>query len=313
VCSFFVADSINQFIIQYNQKQVMMAVINLPGDIFHDKNETGDDIIIHAYTAKMDSFKGKSILHKNAISLVVKGEKTMHFAEKTVYANDREIHFLSAGNCIASVDLSKQEEFKSILVFFDDKVLNDFYIKNDSMIRRLKTLHKITDEAYISFKKDDFIQNYISSLQFILKKDARISLQMKLLKFEELMLYLLENYPTVILSFRQSGLNEEAIKIRKVVESNVSNNLTVEELAFLCNLSLSTFKRRFAEIYKTSPNNWLLQQKMKRAANLLHHSKEKPGEVFYKLGYENHSSFTKSFKKIYGVTPKEFQNKILNV
>jgi AraC-like DNA-binding protein len=45
---------------------------------------------------------------------------------------------------------------------------------------------------------------------------------------------------------------------------------------------------------------------MERAALLLR-GHEKPSDVYYKVGYENHSSFTQSFKQVYGVTPKEFQ------
>jgi AraC family transcriptional regulator, exoenzyme S synthesis regulatory protein ExsA len=125
---------------------------------------------------------------------------------------------------------------------------------------------------------------------------------------------LLETYPHELLLFQGSlTKNNSDLEIRKVVELNMNNKLSVEELAFLCNLSISTFKRRFEGIYNTSPSNWFLQQKMKMAENLLLNRFERPGEIFHKIGYENHSSFTKSFKKIYGVTPKKFQGRILNV
>lgn len=40
---------------------------------------------------------------------------------------------------------------------------------------------------------------------------------------------------------------------------------------------------------------------------------EIPSEIFYKVGYENHSSFSQSFKQIYGISPKEFQQQNLTV
>jgi AraC-like DNA-binding protein len=89
--------------------------------------------------------------------------------------------------------------------------------------------------------------------------------------------------------------------------------LSVEELAFLCNTSLSTFKRRFQKIYGTSPNKWILQKRMELAKHLLEHHHEKPGDIYYKIGYENHSSFSQSFKQVYGVTPRDFQSAYLNV
>lgn len=291
-----------------------MAIFNLPYDIFPDKVFAEEEIIIHDYSPIIGSFKGQSVLHKNAISLVISGEKTMHFAERRVNISDDEFHFLSAGNCLASIDLSKRKTFRSILIFFDDKVLSDFYLKNDELIRRLKANNNVNHKPYVSFKKDKFIINYISSLLLILEGGKLMSRQMKLLKFEELMLYLLENHPLDILSFQTRQKNGfDDLEIRKTIESNVTSNLTLRELAFLCNLSLSTFKRRFEKIYNMSPNKWLLQRRMKIAGNLLRNSKEKPSTIYHKLGYENHSSFSKSFKQIYGVTPREYQSQKLSV
>ncbi|MEO5980555.1 MAG: AraC family transcriptional regulator [Chryseolinea sp.] len=291
-----------------------MKVFTLPDDIFGDKSKVIDPIIIHEYNAPTASFRGRSVMNKHAISLVIKGRKTMHFAEKTVNANDNELHFLSAGNCIVAIDFADQKEFRSVLIYFDNKVLNDFYVKHDAAIQRMKSRHNIGHEPYISIKKDAFIRNYIAGLQLMLKQPREMSLQMRVLKFEELMLYLFEKHPATVLSFRGAPSNvSNDLQIRRIVELNVPNSLTVDELAFLCNMSNSTFKRRFTAIYKLSPIAWFLGQKMKLAAKMLSLNEEKPSDVFYKVGYENHSSFAKSFKKFYGVTPKEFQARCLNV
>ncbi|WP_420152093.1 helix-turn-helix domain-containing protein, partial [Siphonobacter sp.] len=77
--------------------------------------------------------------------------------------------------------------------------------------------------------------------------------------------------------------------------------------AFLCHTSLSTFKRRFAKIYGTSPNKWFLEKRMQKAAQLLKQGDYKVSEVYYEIGYENLSSFIQSFKQVYGVTPKQYQ------
>ena len=139
-------------------------------------------------------------------------------------------------------------------------------------------------------------------------------MEMKMLKFEELMLHLLEKYPTQFLSLQRTNTKyPDDFKIRKAVETNITNNVSVEELAFLCNISLSGFKRHFARIYGMSPSKWLLQKRMEIARELLHHYNEKPSEVYHKVGYENHSSFTKSFRQFFGITPKQFQSEQLDV
>ena len=83
--------------------------------------------------------------------------------------------------------------------------------------------------------------------------------------------------------------------------------MTVEDLAFLSNMSVSTFKRRFYQLYQTSPNKWLVQQRLALAASLLQEGALKTSDVYYRVGYETMSSFIQSFKQVYGLTPKKYQ------
>jgi len=288
-----------------------MKVFILPDDIFANKTELESAIIIHPYISRTSRIKEKSILQRNAISLVIQGQKTIRFADKAVDTNDKEIHFLSAGNSIASFDISNQKEFQSILIFYDDRELADFSVTNGALIEKAQKKYRTTPSRYVSFEKDDFIRNYIRSMQLIVASGKQWPAAMKRIKLWELLLYLLEKRTEIFLSFlyRGNALQNE-ITIRSVVESNVTENLTLEEMAFLCNVSPSTFKRQFGKIYNMSPAAWFLEQKMKLAAQLLGKQKERPGEIWFRLGFETHAGFTKSFKKHFGVSPKVYANSL---
>jgi AraC-like DNA-binding protein len=288
-----------------------MKVFNLPQDAVADKSTAGSSIIFQPFTATKSTLKEKAILDRNAISLVLSGQKTMCFPEKTVYANDKEIHFLSAGNCVASIDISTQKEFKSILIYFDDAELADFFRVNAGFIEKATRRLRVGSSAYVAFRKDAFIDHYIDSIQLILQNGGDRSLPMKRIKLQELLLYLLENHTQQFLAVQNRGqLSSLELTIRKVVESNLLSNLTIDEMAFLCNQSPSTFKRQFKKIYSASPNSWILARRMELAAQLLTKKKEKPAEIWFKLGFETHSGFTKSFKKHFGVAPKDYKGKL---
>ncbi len=285
-----------------------MDIFNLPQDIAGSCHNSNDELFIHHYNAPVGTFKGKSVLHKNAVSLVISGTKTMHFANKTVNIKDGEFHFLSVGNCIVTMDLDKNRPFESVLIFFSNKALADFHAKYQGLIADIKKRNKIETEPYIAFKKDAFVNNYIASLKALMQSGGKVSAQMQFLKFEELMLHLLEKYPLQFLAFPLvKSMELEDIEIRKAVEVNLTSNISLGELAFICNLSLSTFKRRFIKIYGIAPGKWLLQKRMELAGELIAKNGERPGEVFYKVGYENHSSFSQSFKQYFGVTPTAYQ------
>lgn len=285
-----------------------MSIFTLPDDINYETNNKSDDLIIHNYSAPTQSFYGKSILKKNAISLVISGEKTMHFAEKKIDISDKEIHFLSTGNCLVSMKLSVIKPFQSILIFFDNKILTNFLLKYQIKINLLTKVQKVSKEPFLTFVKDAFIQNYIASLALLFQSNTQISSEMKMIKFEELMLHLLENHPAKIFAFQSLKNNElNDFEISKVVESNITTNLNIDEMAFLCNVSLSTFNRRFISIYGISPSKWFLQKKMEMAKELITHHGERPSEVYHKVGYENHSSFSQSFKQYFGISPTHFK------
>jgi AraC-like DNA-binding protein len=286
------------------QPERTMNVYTLPDDISPGRKIKNSDIVFYHYTSLKDSIREKAHLACNAFSLVISGTKTMLFAEKTVHIKDTEIHLLSSGNCLASVSISGQKTFESFLIFFTDEVLLDFYQAHSAAVNNGR---KKKYAPYLEFDKDEFIGNYIRSLLLTLKNGRSFSEPMKRIKLNELFLYLLENYPDRFLSFQQSaGISDVELQIRKVMEANKDNNLSADELAFLCNMSLSTFKRQFRKIYRMAPGTWLNEQKMISAAKLLGQKRGKPGEIWHRLGFETHTGFTRSFKKYHGCTPKEY-------
>jgi hypothetical protein len=54
------------------------------------------------------------------------------------------------------------------------------------------------------------------------------------------------------------------IEFKSTIQHNLYSNLSLDELARLCHLSTSSFKRKFKEVYHTSPKNTLLRKRLKR-------------------------------------------------
>lgn len=291
-----------------------MMITQLPEDIFPINKNTSDPFVVHAYTAPAGAFRGKSMLNWNAISLVISGEKILHFAEKSVTIKEDEFHILSSGNCIASMNLSGRKTFSSILVFFNTTALEDFCLKYDEKIKQAAQGCSISPQAYLTFEKDTFILNYINSLHVLLRMDSVLSKEMKRLKFEELMLYLLSRDPVKLLGFLADRPQKTIdLVIRKAAEGAIRNPINLDDLAFICSMSVSTFKRNFSKLYGMPPNQWFIQKRMELAKHYLVHHHIKPSEVYHLIGYGNHASFSKKFKEVVGITPSEFQARHLHL
>jgi AraC-like DNA-binding protein len=280
------------------------VIISLPGSV--DTNVT-EPVSLMYYSSEVASINSRINLKQNLFSFLLEGQKSVQYAGTQVKIDVNQFLLLSAGNCLMSEkSAAPGGNYSSIVLFFDNKLLIDFFMRRPQKI--LSAGRKNNQTPIVKFEKDIFLINFIDSLSFMLRSKLPLSSEMRKLKLEEILLYLSEYYPEKIQQLHSLSFEADAdLLIRQAITDAIDNTMTVEELAFLCHMSLSTFKRRFAVIYGTSPNKWLLEKRMQKAAQLLKQGDFKVSEIYFELGYENLSSFIQSFKQIHGITPKQYQ------
>jgi AraC-like DNA-binding protein len=269
-------------------------------------------VSILRYNSVVGTIKSKIELKQHLFSFLLEGSKSVQYAETKVSINAGQFLLLSAGNCLMSEKTASESgNYKSILFFFDKALLEDFFLRHPQKVH----LHagKLAKDLFVVFEKDAFLENFIDSLALILDLGQSLSVVVQSVKLEELLVYLCERYPQIINRLQHMEHEPGDVLIREAVNANMYHAITVEELAFLCYMSLSTFKRRFAKLYGTSPNKWLLDKRMQKAAEMLKGGKLKASDIYFELGYENLSSFIQSFKQVYGTTPKQYQLNSLTV
>jgi AraC family transcriptional regulator, exoenzyme S synthesis regulatory protein ExsA len=91
---------------------------------------------------------------------------------------------------------------------------------------------------------------------------------------------------------------------------NFQYNTPIEHFAKLSGRSLTSFKREFLDIFKTSPGTWLIHKRLSEAYYLIKKKNQKPQDIYLDLGFQNLSHFYTSFKRKYGMTPAEINTKI---
>lgn len=85
---------------------------------------------------------------------------------------------------------------------------------------------------------------------------------------------------------------------------------TIESMANRAFLSRATFARHFAHAYHMTPQAWLTQLRMVMAARLLYQDRQARLDVIAeRCGFQSQASFSKSFKRHYGLTPGEWRRR----
>jgi len=216
----------------------------------------------------------------------------------------KQFVLVASGKCFMSEKLSTQGTYICTLLFFDHEHLQIFFESHKMNILETIKKNDLRQKEILLFKNDDYTTSYAESLNYIPNKSEELA-KVKLL---EILLYLLETQPLEFCClFARTPKTSEDIRFKNIVTSHIDSNLSLNELAYLCNVSLSTFKRKFTAIFNDSPTNWMRQKRMEHAAFLLKYNKERVSDIYLRFGYENHSSFSQSFKMVFGVSPKEYQ------
>ena len=291
----------------------MMNVFALPDDLLNDKAAVRPDLIVYNYhTTDKSSVKAKVTANRHVFSFLQEGEKEVHFYDQSVKFTPAQALLIPATNCLMSERPSHAKQYRAFLFLFSDTNLAAFRSKYPFLFTA--EYKSAQDRSlFFLFDQDEFVRSFTQSLQQIQPNNTSSALSSHLLqiKFEEIMLYLCDRYPQEFLPLLASlTATSFDLPLRQVVENNVYSNLSMEELAFLCNMSLSTFKRKFEEVYGTPPARWFHIKRMQQAAFLLKHRNVKASEIHHELGYENLSSFVQAFKKEFGKTPKVYQQDV---
>lgn len=276
-----------------------MAIENIP-EIYFKNKEGQQNVFIYDFKMTNDVVKSKVNLSMNMFSFLQVGKKQVHFADNAVAVNSKQSLLLKKGNWLWTELLDTEAIYFCKLFFFSEKKLTDFLSKYTNDVKS-----NSEGVPYFVIENDDYIASFINSLTSMPASEHGYSDALLILKFEEIMLYLLNKYGNQFELYLHSLISKETSPFNNVVESNIHSNLKLEEIAFLCNMSLSTFKRHFVLEYGVAPGKWLQDKRLQKAKELLLIGELKASDIYLDTGYNNLSNFSIAFKNKFGMSPTD--------
>jgi AraC family transcriptional regulator len=100
-------------------------------------------------------------------------------------------------------------------------------------------------------------------------------------------------------------------KLRAVVayiEAHFDAGLTLAQLAAAAHRSAYHFARQFTAATGMPPHQYVIARRVARAQELLHPDRDLAlGEIAARVGFSDHSQFSQHFKRVGGVTPRQFR------
>ncbi|WP_074407915.1 helix-turn-helix domain-containing protein [Aquimarina megaterium] len=277
-----------------------MKTVTLPIELTLDKHMFTS---LYYYQSTKELAKQQIKLTKNVFSFLIDGQKEVFTNNSSFLIENSSFLLMKSGHCLMTEKLSSiHKNYKSVLLFFSNEEILQFIQKFD-----IKTSNSSVPQSAYSFQYDQFIKNYVNSLVDISRLSPSIQKKMIQTKFEEIMIYLVETNGTGFINSMMTHQSNSFQNFLSVVENNKLRKMTLKELAFLSNMSVSTFKREFEKHFHQSPSKWFLDKRLEHSAFMLKNNAKRPSEIYQEIGYENLSNFIHAFKTKFGVTPKQYQ------
>jgi AraC-like DNA-binding protein len=95
--------------------------------------------------------------------------------------------------------------------------------------------------------------------------------------------------------------------VRRIINSNLEKEISIEELAAKVNLNRTTLQKIFKEMYGLTVNEYRTKARLQLAKNLLASTELSITEIAGRCGYANASKFSEVFKKNEGLLPKDWR------
>jgi AraC-like DNA-binding protein len=241
----------------------------------------------------------------NYIQYILSGKKAFHTPGRSWLMKSGDAFFVKKGACI--IEKFFEDPLCIMTFFIPDSYLQSFMQGNISFRQAIYT-ETPKNELLIPLNVNSIMTAYFDSLIPYFYSETKPSEDLLELKFRELLLNILDNPGNIELkNYLVHFHSPQHNPFEQVMESNCLFNLSLQDYSKMLNLSLSSFKRHFISVYKTTPGHWLQEQKLNHAYHLLVSTGKPINDISFESGFENSTHFSHLFKKRFGLSPVKYR------
>ncbi|WP_247600329.1 AraC family transcriptional regulator [Priestia flexa] len=251
--------------------------------------------------------KGRMFLEDHMLLFVLQGRYLLEFGNHSYLVKEREMLLIHKSIVVSYEkfsDESSDDLLEYMMFFLKDDLLDEFI--------KMTKLHSSFSSKVIPisvYPMNERLTGYIDSLKPILKDSNKVQEGLVKLKLLELLYDVADTDEKFLYQFLQLR-HIERKNISHVVEENIFNPVSIDDLAYLSGRSLSTFKREFKEIYNSTPHKWIRNRRLDKASELLSHTPLSITEVCFSTGFENTAHFSRVFKERFGISPSLYKQSL---
>ena len=194
----------------------------------------------------------------------------------------------------------------SIIVHFNRNLLQQIFEGEKPSL--WEELRAPINRYVVQTAADELVTFYFDGIGRLFQNKAALTDTILKIKLKEIVVLLLQTgNAEPIRQIVKSLFSERAFTFKELVDAHILSAASVENLAQLTNCSLSTFKRKFKDIYHTSPGKYIMDRRLEKVAEALRISDDAVSHIGYDMGFESPEHLSRAFKKKFGLSPSVYR------
>ncbi|MEJ2880931.1 helix-turn-helix domain-containing protein [Pedobacter sp. GR22-6] len=224
---------------------------------------------------------------------------------------DIPVHYSLMLNCLSGGKRIQNSETDAkaevVIVTFHRDILQKIYEKElPELLQKPKNI--VSNLSNERINSDFLIHKYIEGLLFYFENPTLVNEDILILKLKEIILLLSQTKDAGNIQVILSQLySPTTYSFKQIIEANIFEPASIDELARKANLSVSSFKREFTKVYNDSPANYIRTKRLEKAADLLRISDKRISDIAFSCGFHDLANFTKSFHDKYETSPSNYR------
>jgi transcriptional regulator GlxA family with amidase domain len=151
--------------------------------------------------------------------------------------------------------------------------------------------------------------SYWNLLLHLIEKYTNREMAIRASKFFAIEIDRRSQSPFIMFNGQKKHEDEPIRQAQEFIEKNVTEKISVEELALRFAIGRRHFERRFKKATNNTPVEYIQRVKIEAAKKDLESGRKTVNEVMYDVGYSDIKAFRTVFKKITGLSPVEYRNR----
>lgn len=251
----------------------------------------------------------------HCIGYVVQGTKYVYQGDSRKELGAGTLFYEGIGTHYIECLPDPKGDFLQVLFYFThtqlNRIITTLTMQYDLDVSQLRCERTRLSDGDIFVQAGSNIRHFFSGLNIYFKGDILVKDDnVAQIKLAELVYLIVSGSPNALRDKLLCSLDPASDLFAITIHNHVFDNISMEQLAGLCNRSLTAFKKEFRRRFNQPPHQWIVCQRLMRASLLLVSTDKSVSEIGSECKFNNTSHFIKLFKNEFATTPAVYRSRM---